>query len=53
MYLAFLCLLTGDGMACDGLPFPDIGCPVPGVGNIYLVGDDECVGYCFYIYPPP
>ena len=29
--------LIREGMAYGGLPFPDTGCPVPGVGNIYLV----------------
>ena len=30
-------LLMGEGMAYDGLPFPDTGCPVPDVGYIYIV----------------
>ena len=28
--------IDGEGMACDGLPFPGTGCPVPGVGNDYF-----------------
>ena len=27
----------GEGVAYGGLPFPGTGCPVPDVGNIYLV----------------
>ena len=30
----------GEGMAYGGLPFPGTGCPVPDVGNIYLVWSD-------------
>ena len=36
-------------MTCGGLPFPGTGCPAPGVGNIYLVWHDLCIGYCFCI----
>ena len=30
----------GDGMAYGALPFPGTGCPVPDVGNIYLIWND-------------
>ena len=38
-------------MAHGGLPFPGTGSPVPDVGNIYLVCNDE-KGYCLCIYAP-
>ena len=29
-------------------PFPGTGCPVPEVGNMYLIWNDYCMGNCFY-----
>ena len=31
---------------------PGIGCPVPDIGNVYLVLNNLCIGYCCCIYPP-
>ena len=39
-----MCLLMGEGMACGGLPFPGIGCPVPDVDHMYLL----CID--FYVW---
>ena len=40
-------------IACGGLPFPSTGCTVPDVANIYLTCNVQCMGYCFYNFPPP
>ena len=32
--------LMGKEMACGGLPVPGTDCPVPNVGNIYLIWYD-------------
>ena len=32
--------LMGKGMAYGDLPFPCTGCPLPDVGNIYLIRTD-------------
>ena len=45
--------LIGKDMAYGGLPFPGTGCPVPDVGNIYLISKVKCMGYCFYNCSPP
>ena len=39
-----MCLLMGEWMACDGLSFPGIGCPIPDVENICLL----CID--FYVW---
>ena len=36
-----------------GWPFPATGCPVPDLGNIYLIKSDLCMGNRFCIHPPP
>ena len=41
------------GMAYDGLPSPDTGCPVPDFCYIYLVWNDYSIGYRFCPYPSP
>ena len=46
-------LLMGEGKACGGLPFLGTGCPVPDVGNIYLIWNDWYMGYCSCTYLPP
>ena len=38
-------------MACDGLSFLGICCPVPDVGNIYLVWNEQCMRYRYCIHP--
>ena len=44
----FICLLTGEGMVCGGLPFSGTGCPIPDVDNLCLLCIDLCLGCCFY-----
>ena len=50
MWFVYRCLTNWerDGLRC--LPFLDIGCPVPDIGNVYLVWNDLCVGHCFCSY---
>ena len=42
-----MCLLMGEGMACDGLPFPGTGCPIPDVDYLCLLCIDFYVGMLF------
>ena len=37
-----------EGLGYGDLPFLGTGRPVPGVGNIYSVWNDKCMGFCIF-----